>query len=763
MSLDVKFSAKDINFTDTVSKIKREIEDMDDEVKKTSNGVKSSFGDMVKAGASLALGFGAIKAAANAIAGTLGTFKDALDLGGTMADLSARTGETAGNLLLLRRAFDNSGVGADKVGASVNKLQKFMDDAAQGGEKQNEVLARLGLTMADMAGKTPTEQMAMLAEKLNGVTDDGTRAALAIQIFGKSGGQLLPLLADFSGEIQTAKDQLGSMPKVFDLNAKAFDAISDNIKVAKGKFLEFAAGILTSLAPALELATTLITRFDAAGAGMKLGEIITGASNAMGGFTDALSAIKLGEFELAFKIAFASVKLQAADSINSIAANVMAAVQASAAFLLAAFGPGSGIYTIISAQFDILSSKFQIAMIEGVKAIATVLTSMFDTPLMDAARKINPILDSVLNGIEGISTGFEGAIASLDKNISDSQNKISNAVGQIGGDFKLGAQEASKAYDEALSSSKQLINTSAMTLELKKQQNKLDVLEAEARSKAAEDALENFKLDDLTLKIGKERVSNAERIKELDADIASAKRRGNKEELGELQAMKAYYEEFEASQKNGLTLEQSTTNAVKAHKNVLDGIVKLTKKEANQTDEIRNNMVQIKTVGDLIAKTKAAEPMKSFKQQAIDARKQVKELANFLGGDFSRLNIMDLAKKLGIETTRKGSRELFVEIQKKLDEISNKKVDIQFDENSTKEQLIEIQKKVAAMKTGNVVTLDASSSISEIRSEMKKEIDLSLNSSAGSSILETISAAVEKIQQLVAKIEPKLPTAALGV
>jgi hypothetical protein len=46
---------------------------------------------------------------------------------------------------------------------------------------------------------------------------------------------------------------------------------------------------------------------------------------------------------------------------------------------------------------------------------------------------------------------------------------------------------------------------------------------------------------------------------------------------------------------------------------------------------------------------------------------------------------------------------------------------------------------------------------------MKKEIDLSLSSSTGSSILETISAAVEKIQQLVAKIEPKLPTAALGV
>lgn len=763
MSLEVKFSAKDINLTETLRKVKEEFGDMDDEVKKTSNGVQTSFGSIVKAGAGLATGFIAIKAAISAITGTLDTFKDALDLGGEMKDLSERTGETAGNLLTLGRAFENTGAGSDKVGSSINKLQKFMDDAAQGSEKNNTVLARLGLTMADMAGKTPTQQMALLAEKFKGVTDDGERSALAIRLFGKAGGLLLPLLADFSGEMQTAKDQLGSMPKVFDLNAEAFDNISDNITVAKGKFMEFAAGLLTSIAPALELATNLMTRFDAAGAGMKLGEIITGASNAMGGFTDALSAIKLGEFGLAFKIAFESIKLQAADSINSIATNVMAAVQSSGAFLLAAFGPGSGIYTIVSAQFEILSSKFQIAMIEGVKAVATALTSMFDTPLMDAARKLNPILDSQLKAIEGISKGFEGAIGSLNKGVEDSQNKISNAVGQIGGDFKLAGQEASKAYDEALKNSKQLIDTSAIEVKLQEHRVELKKLEGEALSDAAKAAADKLTVERKSVKIAEDRLTHEERLKELDADIASAKRQGNKAELKELEAMKAYHLELEASKQKGLTLDQAHTNANKARQAVIDGIVKLTKKEANQTEEIRKNMVSIKTVGDLIAATKAAAPMKSFTEKAKEARQQVKELANFLGGDFSRLNIINLAEKLGIETTRKKGSELFTEIEKKLQDISNKKVDIQFDKDSTKEQLIEIQKKVAAMKTGNEVKLDASSSISQIRSEMQKEIDLSLSSSTGSTLLDTISSAVEKIHQLVAKIEPKLPTAALGV
>jgi hypothetical protein len=534
--------------------------------------------------------------------------------------------------------------------------------------------------------------MAMLAERFKGVTDSGERSALAISIFGKAGGLLLPLLADFSGEMQTAKDQLGSMPLVMDLSAKAFDNISDNIKVAKGKFLEFAAGLLTSIAPALELATDLMTRFDAAGAGMKLGEILTGASNAMGGFTDALSAIKLGEFELAFKIAFQSIKLQAADSLNSIYANAMAAIQASGAFLLAAFGPGSGIYTIISSQFDILSAKFSRAMIEGVKTIATVLTGMFDTPLINVARKINPILDSVLNGIEGISTGFDGAIESIDKGITDSQNKISNSIGQIGGDFKLAGQEASKAYDEALSSSKQLIDTTAMTLELKKHQSELNKLEAEARATAAEDAMKGLTIEEERIKIGKERLKHEELIKELDVDIAAAKRKGNAEELAALESMKAYHLELEASKKKGLSLDESMANANKARQNIIDGVIAKNKDELAAKKEITKELVKQLGLGaKIIADANAAErkdrldPGGRLEKAAgeasgkgnaaagrrigrqLERRERDRDFQEAFGkkeGGLGR-SVTDIAKEQGIDTFGKTKKQLQEELMKK--------------------------------------------------------------------------------------------------
>lgn len=689
MSLNVKFSATDAGFTSTVSKVKTSVKSMDDSVAKTASSVKTSFGSMVKAGAGLALGFGAIKAAMGAITGTLDTFKDALDLGGTMKDLSERTGETAGNLMLLRRAYDNSGVGADKVGTSINKLQKFMDDAAQGSEKNITTLARLGLTMDDMQGKTPTEQMALLAERLNGVSDNGEKSALAMTVFGKSGGQLLPLLSDFSGELKTAQDQLGNMPGVMDRSAGAFDNISDNINVAKGKFLEFAAGLLESLAPALELATTVLTRFDAAGAGMKLGEIITGASNAMGGFTDALSALKLGEFELAFKIAFESIKLQAADSINSIAANVMAAVQAAGAFIMTAFGPGSGIYTIISAQFDILASKFQIAMIEGVKAVATVLTSMFDTPLINAARKINPIFDSVLKAIEDVSKGFDGAVDNINKGISNSQNKISNATEQIGGDFKLAGEEAGKAFDQALSTSKQLIDTSAMEVKLQEHRVELKKLEVEAASEAAKAAAENLTIEDQRIKIEKERLNHEERIKELDAEIASAKRQGNKEELAALEASKAYHLELQASKEKGLSLDESIANANKARQNVIDGVIEKNQKELAVKKEITKEIEKQLGLGEkIIADANAAEKKdrldkggKLEKQAAeaigkgnfAEARRIGRQLKNrefdqSFNDIVGKGDINQMARDAGIDTFRKTAQQLKEELIKKRQE-----------------------------------------------------------------------------------------------
>jgi hypothetical protein len=715
MSVKVNFAANDAGFTSTVKKVNDSMNGMDDNVKKASSSVKMSFGAMVKAGAALAVGFGAIKMAAAAIGNTLGEFKAALDLGGELSDLSARTGETAGNLMLLRRAFDNSGAGADKVGPAINKLQKFMEDAAQGSEKNTEALTRLGLSYDDLKGKTPTEQMQMLAERISTIEDPAQRAAAAMQIFGKSGGELLPLLSSFSGELETAKAQLGSMPGVMDRANATFDSISDNLTVIKGKFLEFAAGLLEKIAPALDLVTTLMTRIDTAAIGMRLGDVITGASAAMGGFSTALEAIKLGEFGTAFEITWASIKLQAADSINSIYANFRATLAGASEFMLSAFGPGSSIWTIVFSSFDMIGAKLSISIGKGLRLM------LADIP-----------------GIgKDIAESLSVSIRQLESEAENSSNQIRNVMGEIPNDFVRAAGEAGKAYDAAIQSSGKLIETSGLELDLQKSKTALF-------AKQSEEAKKNLDITDalnsLEIQAGGQRVSNAERIKELEAEIKTARAQGNEQLAAELDQQKTYYEQLETALASGKTMQDALTSAAKAYNAEADAAVV---KQAKITNELREQLSVSQQMAKAIKESGGTDRTGSriqerFKeaqsagdrsgmerQQRRMERNEMDQAINkaFGGGDKLGKSVQDMAKDQGIDTFGKSSRELRKELADKAKERQGEMVPGK------------------GGKPGEVPG-------------QPKVVD---------NPMDAIRKAVDAIQKLVEKIEPKLPTAALGV
>lgn len=436
MSLDVKFSATDAGFTSTVSKVKQSVKSMDDSVGVAAGSVKSSFGDMVKAGAALGLGFGALKLVGDAIAKTFGTFKDALDLGGTLADLSDQTGETAGKLLILQRAFENSGLSADQVGTSINKIQKNLVAAAEGTADAEKKFSKLGLTFSDLEGKTPTEQFKILAAAISKLPTPAEKSAAAIEWFGKSGGKSLAFMQDFSGAVANAKDELGSMPGIMDENAKKFDDVGDKINIIKNKFTEFAAGILDKILPALELFTTAFGKIDAAGLGQKLADAFLGGQKAMKGFTAAIDAISIGDFAAAFKIAFLSIELQVKMIANQIFKNLQAAFEAAANFILSVLGPDSSIFDIIANSFSILGDNFSLSIQKSLRNVFAEIPIIGD----DIAKNIDK---SVKNLESQIKTSKDSISSSMRSVGSD----ISNAAYNFGNDFTSAYNKASTLFD----------------------------------------------------------------------------------------------------------------------------------------------------------------------------------------------------------------------------------------------------------------------------------------------------------------------------
>lgn len=111
-------------------------------------------------------------------------------LGSALADMSARTGATIESLGALKYAAEQSDVSFDALGMAITKLQKLLADPAA----SKSGLTDLGLDPAALMAMKPEEQFAAIADKIAGIQDPAVRAAAAMEIFGKSGRDLLPLL-----------------------------------------------------------------------------------------------------------------------------------------------------------------------------------------------------------------------------------------------------------------------------------------------------------------------------------------------------------------------------------------------------------------------------------------------------------------------------------------------------------------------------------------------------------------------------------------
>jgi hypothetical protein len=411
----VTFAAKDLNLGSTIDKLKKELGSTQAAASNASKGFDMSFGKIGLAagvaGAAVKIGMMAVESATAAAAAVVAGFGQAIDLGGELTDLSSRTGETAGNLLVLQRAFENTGVNADKVGPSLNKLQKFMAEAAAGGAEQTATLNALGISMSDLAGKTPSEQMQILASKIGSISDPAERARAAMDVFGKSGGELLPLLNNFSGELEGAKGQLGSLPDVMNRSARTLDDLGDNLDAIGSKTMEFAAGFIEAALPALNSFTSALSGIDAAGWGQALmKQVVSVADFLIGAFKAPMPAIE------------------------ALGAMLMAGVKIGGNALLNSF--------IMAGEFlgKYLTSDLPFTLIKTLGAAMGYVYTSFAKGLLDvvigSAKNIEEFFSKAVDSVvRFFTTGFSKFVSAF---AQDFKNAMSDPIGFVTGKFKSG-------------------------------------------------------------------------------------------------------------------------------------------------------------------------------------------------------------------------------------------------------------------------------------------------------------------------------------
>jgi methyl-accepting chemotaxis protein len=158
---------------------------------KQANGLGTAFSKLGGMAGKAAAAMTALGAAAVGGLAVLG--KNAIDAADNINDMSQRTGVGVETLSKFGAAAEDSGSSLDEVAKAMGKLAKGIVDPAS---KANEALRSIGISSVDASGKVRSVDAVMLdiADKFSKLPDGAQKTALAMEIFGKSGANLIPML-----------------------------------------------------------------------------------------------------------------------------------------------------------------------------------------------------------------------------------------------------------------------------------------------------------------------------------------------------------------------------------------------------------------------------------------------------------------------------------------------------------------------------------------------------------------------------------------
>jgi len=231
------------------------------------NGAKSAIHGAFK---EMLAPIAAVTAAMVSVDGVMRGIKGGVDLGSEMQDLSARTGVAVQDLYMLRKIFKDTGVDASKLGPAINTMQKALASAASGGSEGN-VLKAMGLDPQALASMDSGKAFEAIGARIAQLPNSVERASAAMQIFGKSGGELLQVFMD---PAFAEAGNLSNTAKLLGQNASSFSEASNALGHVGGKMTGFFVGMNSQFVPLLHNAIQEFEKMDLSGIGSGLGAVI---------------------------------------------------------------------------------------------------------------------------------------------------------------------------------------------------------------------------------------------------------------------------------------------------------------------------------------------------------------------------------------------------------------------------------------------------------------------------------------------------------
>lgn len=171
--------------------------------------------------------FAALGGGAAAIA-WVNSMRQITDTADTLGKLSQRTGIATEALSEYKYAAESAGATFDDLQAGVKKMTTELANAVGGQKDSAALFDLLGVKITDASGKmrAQNEVLDEVAKKFGEFKDGPAKAALAIELFGKSGDKLIPML----NQLESLREEGKKLGAVYGTDfTKAAEQMNDNL------------------------------------------------------------------------------------------------------------------------------------------------------------------------------------------------------------------------------------------------------------------------------------------------------------------------------------------------------------------------------------------------------------------------------------------------------------------------------------------------------------------------------------------------------
>jgi hypothetical protein len=216
---------------------------------KSLKDIETRMGTTSETALKLGVAFGAAYAAGAAV-----MVRSTIEAMDSQNDLAKSMGISVQSLVGLTFAGRQAGVTQEDLSTSVNKLNRNIQEAVSGNKQQVAAFNDLGVSTTDASGKIRNADavLADIADKFQRLPDGAAKSSMAVELFGKSGAKLIPLLNDGSEGLKKQMELAQQLGLVFsNETAAAADHFNDTLDVLSQAGGGFATRLTAELLPAL--------------------------------------------------------------------------------------------------------------------------------------------------------------------------------------------------------------------------------------------------------------------------------------------------------------------------------------------------------------------------------------------------------------------------------------------------------------------------------------------------------------------------------